>query len=157
MLIPFSVKVDGMTVERSLIKRNFNSFLFLLNFFTLAPLTFLSFFNNLSLSFTGIAIFLNLLIHPRTHLIHLHHSSLSFASFTAFNTFTTFSMTNFTTADSLYGHFDHLSFVTLFKGHFKCFFYCFCFSFLSWTSSTPSSTTTKEHIHYVYLVKKIPA
>ena len=102
-----------MTVERTLVERYFNCFLFVLDFLSLAHLALFAGLDNLPLTSTGITILLHLLDHSRTHLIGFDHAASSFASLASFHLRTSLALTSLTTSDSLNRHFHQLSLVTL--------------------------------------------
>jgi hypothetical protein len=69
-----------MTMENSLFHRYLNNFLFIYYFSSQTCFTFSIFWSNLSFSFAGITILLNLLIHAWTHLIHLHYKNITWTT-----------------------------------------------------------------------------
>ena len=102
-----------MTVERTLVERYFNCFLFVLDFLPLACLALFAGLNNLPFTSTGITILLHLLDHSRAHLIGFYHAASSFASLASFHLRTSLALTSLTTSDSLDWHFHQFSLIAL--------------------------------------------
>jgi hypothetical protein len=145
------VPVEGTFVERYL-----NDLLLAFNFPASTSLASLALLNDLSFTFTSIAVLLNLLIHTRPHLVHLHHSSFSLASLAVNHLRATLSLTGLATSDSLVRNADYLSIVALLQGYFQSFLDWFCFALLRRSSRT-HSPTSEEHVHDVYIRGAIPA
>ncbi len=72
-LVSLSTQANSMSMENTFFDWYFDNFLFIDYLSSKAGFTFSIFWSNLSFSFTGITIFLNLLIHSWSHLIHLRY------------------------------------------------------------------------------------
>lgn len=99
-LITLSGNFNRVIIWSSFINRNFYNFFFFNNLSPIASFTFTAFTYYLTLSLTLITVFLDLLIHSRTHLEHLNYSPLTFTSFTFLNILSSFPSTFLTTTSS---------------------------------------------------------
>lgn len=99
-LIAFSGHFNWVIIWCSFINRNFYNFFFLNNLSPITSFTFPTLADNLALALTLITVFLNLLIHSRTHLEHLNYSPLTFACFTFLNILSSFACTFLTASCS---------------------------------------------------------
>lgn len=100
------------------------------------------------LTFTtaGIAVLLNLLVHPRAHLVHLNHSSLSFAGFASGHLGSALPAAALACSCSFMGNFDEFSIVALFESDLKGSFDGFGLGFLGGTTPRASPASSEKHI-----------
>jgi len=98
--------------------------------------------------------FLHLLIHSRSHLVHLDNNTFSFTSFTLLNILTALATTFLTASGPVILHFYDSSIVNIFECDIKCFFSRLDFrQFSSSNRATfTASSSSKEHVKNIFLL-----
>jgi len=145
-----------MIIWNTFFNWNFNSFGFFKNFLSIALFAFTSLSDDFTLSFTFITMFLYLLIHSWTHLIHLNNHTFSFTLFTFLNILSTFTFTFLTASSSGIFKFHNFTIVNILQRDWEGFFSRFNFGDLFTSSCSPStsstsSSSTEEHIHNIIM------
>lgn len=144
-LVSLSTQANSMSMENTFFDWYFDNFLFIDYLSSKAGFAFSIFWSNLSFSFTGITIFLNLLIHSWSHLIHLNDTSFSFTCWAFLYFLSAFSFTSFAASCSLMWNLENCAIIGLLKSDIKGFF-C-CLNFLLFSTSRSTWTSTEKHVH----------
>lgn len=142
-LVSFPCDRNWCVVWNTPFQGDFYGFFLFKDFLPIACLAFTAFCDDLPFSLAFVAVFLHLLIHTRTHLVHLDDDTLAFAGFAFLYAFSALSAALLAASGSRMLQFLNFAVVNIFKCDVECFFGGLDFGFLlpPSGSSTPSPAT----------------